>query len=243
MLRLNSADLSKLTTSQLIVIASIHQPSSSTFQMFDKLLLLSAGKSHYFGSVDGIKPHFESMGFGIPHHTNPAEFLLDLMNIDFASHQESAIERLQQMQKAWATSYGALELSNRVAAIPAEPLHEVKPSRSNLPVVVMSLVHRSFIKSYRDVVAYGIRIAMYLGLAIMMGTVWLRLKADQADIQPVTNAIFFGSAFMSFMAVAYVPSYLEDRANFIKERQNGLYGPTAFMIANFLIGLPYLCKW
>lgn len=46
---------------------------------------------------------------------------------------------------------------------------------------------------------------------------------------------------MSFMAVAYVPSFLEDRATFIKERANGLYGATAFMIANFLIGIPYLC--
>src|SRR4051812_2525405 len=47
---------------------------------------------------------------------------------------------------------------------------------------------------------------------------------------------------MSFMAVAYVPSYLEDRATFVKERANGLYGASAFIIANFLIGLPYLCK-
>jgi hypothetical protein len=30
---------------------------------------------------------------------------------------------------------------------------------------------------------------MYTGLAIMMGTVWLRLKGDQADIQPLENAI------------------------------------------------------
>jgi hypothetical protein len=46
---------------------------------------------------------------------------------------------------------------------------------------------------------------------------------------------------MSFMAVAYVPSFLEDRATFVKEHANGLYGPTAFIISNFLIGLPYLC--
>lgn len=51
---------------------------------------------------------------------------------------------------------------------------------------------------------------------------------------------FFGSAFMSFMAVAYVPAFLEDRATFVKERANGLYGPTAFLASNFLIGLPYL---
>lgn len=227
--------------------------------MFDKLLLLSAGKSHYFGAVDGVAPHFESMGYGMPIHINPAEFLLDLMNTDFATNQASAIERLEDIQRAWAASPTAVDLSKRVRSLTAEPLVDVKPSKSSLPVVVASLVHRSFIKSYRDIVAYGIRIAMYVGLAIMMGTVWLRLKTDQADIQPVTNAIFFGSAFMSFMAVgkfypisgslctlliqfsAYIPSFLEDRATFIKERANGLYGPTAFMIGNFLIGLPYLC--
>lgn len=46
---------------------------------------------------------------------------------------------------------------------------------------------------------------------------------------------------MSFMAVAYVPAFLEDRATFAKENANGLYGPASFLIANFLIGLPYLC--
>lgn len=46
---------------------------------------------------------------------------------------------------------------------------------------------------------------------------------------------------MSFMAVAYVPAFLEDRATFIKERANGLYGALPFIISNFIIGLPFLC--
>lgn len=47
---------------------------------------------------------------------------------------------------------------------------------------------------------------------------------------------------MSFMAVAYVPAFLEDRAVFVKDRANGLYGPSAFMLSNIVIGMPYLCK-
>jgi len=47
---------------------------------------------------------------------------------------------------------------------------------------------------------------------------------------------------MSFMAVAYIPSYLEDHATYVKDRANGLYGPAVFMLANFIIGLPYLCR-
>lgn len=88
--------------------------------------------------------------------------------------------------------------------------------------------------------AYGIRIAMYLGLAILMGTVFLQFKAEQEYVQPYINAIFFGGAFMSFMAVAYVPAFLEDLGTFKQERANGLVGPLAFMVSNFLIGLPFL---
>jgi predicted membrane channel-forming protein YqfA (hemolysin III family) len=45
---------------------------------------------------------------------------------------------------------------------------------------------------------------MYLGLAILMGTAWLRLSYTQANIQNVLNALFFGSAFMSFMVCSSV---------------------------------------
>jgi ABC-type multidrug transport system permease subunit len=74
----------------------------------------------------------------------------------------------------------------------------------------------------------------------MMGTVWLRLSYHQSSIQPFINAIFFGGAFMSFMAVAYVPSIIEDLHSFNKERANGLYGPLPFVIANTIISIPWL---
>lgn len=41
--------------------------------------------------------------------------------------------------------------------------------------------------------------------------------------------------------MAYIPAFLEDRAVMVKERANGLYDPTAFLIANIIIGLPFLC--
>ena len=66
------------------------------------------------------------------------------------------------------------------------------------------------------------------------------LPRSSRQSSPFINAIFFGGAFISFMAVAYVPAFLEDRSTLVKERANGLYGATPFVIANVLIGLPYL---
>ncbi|KAJ5627337.1 hypothetical protein N7528_004764 [Penicillium herquei] len=229
----------------IIIIASIHQPSTTTFRLFDKLLLLSAGRTCYFGPVSNVDGHFGDIGHPIPSNTNPAEYLLDIVSSDFSTSKEDAEDRVEKIQEAWSESIEAGNLGRRLserlhAESQAEQVTVDDLARPGVAKIITALLHRSWIKSYRDVVAYGIRIVMYMGLSIMMGTVWLRLHPSQDYIQPFINAIFFGSAFMSFMAVAYVPAFLEDRATFAKERANGLYGATPFIIANFLIGLPFL---
>ncbi|KAL4803434.1 P-loop containing nucleoside triphosphate hydrolase protein [Aspergillus unguis] len=244
----------------LIIIASIHQPSTTTFQLFDKLLLLSGGKTCYYGPVRDVPSYFGSIGCPIPSHTNPAEYILDIVSSDFAPDR-SGQGGVEKIQAAWLESSESTQVSKQSAELTekgrgGQNVTVDDAGRPGLVSVTMSLLHRLGIKSYRDVVAYGIRIVMYMGmslrhtcmdmrtnptgLAIMMGTVWLRLKTEQEYIQPFINAIFFGSAFMSFMAVAYVPAFLEDRATFTKERANGLYGALPFMISNFIIGLPFL---
>ncbi|KAF7551611.1 hypothetical protein G7Z17_g4876 [Cylindrodendrum hubeiense] len=227
----------------LIVVCSIHQPSTSTFNLFDKLLLLSGGRTHYFGPVSGVAEYYSEAGAPMPQYVNPAEYLLEMVNIDFAQDKAAAARRLDKMQAAWQSSRQAGEISARIVSAEASGGHfeiETVDKRPSMPSLTLTLLHRSFIKSYRDVVAYGIRVAMYLGLAIMMGTVWVRLDPDQESIQPFTNAIFFGSAFMSFMAVAYVPSFIEDRLQYVKEHHNGLYGAEELILSNFFIGIPYL---
>lgn len=101
---------------------------------------------------------------------------------------------MQKILQAWAESNEAISVDRQVSeriqsvekkdAVSAEDLKRPGPF-----TITTALLHRSFIKSYRDVVAYGIRIVMYLGLAIMMGTVWLRLHTSQDYIQPFINAI------------------------------------------------------
>lgn len=195
------------------------------------------------------RSYFGALGYEMPLEINPAEYLLDLINTDFVREGDDSKARMEHIHTAWANSDDSrtikadIEVAQSSVGDPEKrvpDISKIKAEKQNAFVVPLVLLHRSWIKSYRDVVAYGIRIVMYLGLAILMGTTFLRLNTSQTDIQPFINAIFFGSAFMSFMAVAYVPAFLEDRATFAKERANGLCGPLAFTISNFLIGLPYL---
>ncbi|KAJ0116349.1 hypothetical protein J7T55_007328 [Diaporthe amygdali] len=241
----------------LIVVASIHQPSTATFNLFDKLLLLGEGRTHFFGPLGAVEPYFESVGRALPLHVNPAEFLLDQVSVDFAGREEggdgsskgdaAARQRLEGSRRAWLASPLAEQLKSIVAYCETQQQGEMdlvdaaeEVNKPGFASLVLTLLHRSFIKSYRDVIAYGVRMAMYFGLAVMMGTVWVRLKTEQEYIQPYINAIFFGSAFMSFMAVAYVPAWLEDRLQYVKESSTGLYSASHLVLSNFLIGVPPL---
>ncbi|KAI5792566.1 P-loop containing nucleoside triphosphate hydrolase protein [Peziza echinospora] len=227
---------------RILVIISIHQPSTSTFNLFDTVFLLSKGRQCYGGRRTEISGYFQALGFPMPLHINPAEFLLDLVNVEFHKDRESATRHLHTISEGWA-DLNKRPFENRTfpvadSAAPGLVMpHLEARSQALIPFI---LLHRNFIKARRDVVVYGIRIAMYVGFAILCGTVFLRLKSEQEYIQTFINCIFFGSAFLSFMAVAYVPAFLEDRATYVKERANGLYGPGSFLVANFLIGAPFL---
>ncbi|KAL6055486.1 ATP-binding cassette sub-family G member 2-like [Balamuthia mandrillaris] len=61
------------------VICTIHQPRFEIFQKFDKLLLLSQGKTVYFGAANKAVDYFASLGFKCPRFRNPPDYFLDVI--------------------------------------------------------------------------------------------------------------------------------------------------------------------
>jgi ABC-type multidrug transport system ATPase subunit/ABC-type multidrug transport system permease subunit len=231
----------------LVVICSIHQPSTSTFELFDKLLLLSAGKTHYFGATSQLVDYYAGIGVTIPQRANPADFLLELVNTDFAGSQAAASERerVAELASRWEGSALCQENHKEIIASSAardslEITLDSTKSKSTFWSQVAVLTHRSFIKAYRDVLAYTLRLAMYAALAILTGTIWLQLGRDQSSIQLLVNALLVSSGFMSILAVTYIPAFIEDYRLYLLDRRNGLYDAGPFLLSNFVVGLPYL---
>ena len=107
----------------------------------------------------------------MPLYTNPAEFLLDLTSSDFAHDGSGAQSRVEKLHSDWETSTESNSLKTFIATVAIEGNDSrslpALNSRAGFLKVVLALLHRSFIKSYRDVVAYGIRFAMYLGQSLV----------------------------------------------------------------------------
>ena len=57
------------------VVASVHQPSSEIYFLFDDLVLLLNGSPVYVGSIKQSISYFSVLGFPTPQFSNPADFI------------------------------------------------------------------------------------------------------------------------------------------------------------------------
>jgi ABC-type multidrug transport system ATPase subunit len=48
--------------------------------MFDDIMLLSGGRTVYFGPSSGVVPYFTKQGHPVPQNTNPADALIDAIS-------------------------------------------------------------------------------------------------------------------------------------------------------------------
>jgi len=87
----------------MIVIASIHQPSTTTLELFDNVLLLSQGKPVYYGPPNHSTSYFSSLGYPHDPMMSSAEFMLELTNVDF-SRSGDETQRLDMLVSAWRES-------------------------------------------------------------------------------------------------------------------------------------------
>lgn len=85
--------MEKLTKNGQAILCTIHQPSAMLFQRFDRLLLLSKGRTIYFGDVGKdshiLVDYFTRNGASPrPPGANPAEYMLEVIGAAPGAHTE-----------------------------------------------------------------------------------------------------------------------------------------------------------
>lgn len=92
--------LKKLAESGHTIVCTIHQPASDVFKLFNKVLLLSEGQLIYYGPRLGALPYFLRLGEPCPPFTNPADFLIDVLAIDW-DNPKNQLERFEEWALEW----------------------------------------------------------------------------------------------------------------------------------------------
>ena len=64
------------------IIATIHQPSSDIFFLFDNLMILAKGKFIYQGPTRLAVDYFGYIGYQCPEYSNPADYFIEVAHSD-----------------------------------------------------------------------------------------------------------------------------------------------------------------
>ncbi|XP_059448495.1 ABC transporter G family member 1-like [Corylus avellana] len=231
------------------IVASIHQPSSEVFQLFHHLCLLSSGKTVYFGPASAANEFFALSGFPCPTLQNPSDHYLKTINKDFDKDIEegvpgaiSAEEAIEILIRSYESSGRRQQVTKEVAEIRKQSYGEMERKRKRASFLNQCLVltKRSFVNMFRDLGYYWLRLAIYIALAVGLGTVFYNIGDGDGSVQARGSLVTFIASFLTFMAIGGFPSFVEDMKIFERERLNGHYGATAFVISNTLSALPYL---
>ncbi|KAL1294494.1 hypothetical protein AAHE18_19G145300 [Arachis hypogaea] len=203
------------------VIASIHQPSSEVFELFDQLYLLSGGKTVYFG-----------------HASAAYEFEASDDPLDKITTAE-AIRTLNEYYRTSQHSYAAIQKVDDISKIKGTVL-DAGGSQASFFRQSYTLTKRSLINMSRDFGYYWLRLVIYIVVTICIGTIYLNIGTSYDSILARGSCASFVFGFVTFMSIGGFPSFVEDMKVFQRERLNGHYGVTAFVISNTLSAMPFL---
>ncbi|KAK0365332.1 Multidrug resistance protein [Friedmanniomyces endolithicus] len=107
--------MEKLKNSGQAILCTIHQPSATLFQRFDRLLFLAkGGKTVYFGEVGAnskvLSSYFERHGsHKCPRDANPAEWMLEVIGAAPGSHTDIDWHETWRGSKEYSEVHAELE--------------------------------------------------------------------------------------------------------------------------------------
>ncbi|XP_020091648.1 ABC transporter G family member 11-like [Ananas comosus] len=244
------------------VIASIHQPSSEVFELFDYLYLLSGGKTVYFGKASEAHEFFAQAGLPCPPRRNPSDHFLKCVNTDFDKVKSTlkgsikmrfarADDPLEKMTSAEAiqrlVAYYSRSKYGHTARQKVEEISRVKGnvldsggSQASFCMQAFTLTRRSFVNMSRDFGYYWLRLVIYIIVTICIGTIYFKVGTGFSAILSRGSCTSFVLGFVTFMSIGGFPSFVEDMKVFQRERLNGHYGVLAFVIGNTFSAMPFL---
>ncbi|KAK1942573.1 Protein white [Phytophthora citrophthora] len=216
------------------VIATIHQPSSEVFGLFDQLYLLSDGSPVYQGKALESVDYFSSLGYPCPALMNPTDyFMKQLVVMDKATDAEG-VARVEKLKKEWIQHQTLPQIED--GGIKTE---EYSDSRLNIFGQVGVLAHRNVVRFVRDRIGFRAAIFQTLIVSLIVGLIYLQLDLNQKGIQNFTGGFFFlivnqtfGSANPVFISVPMELPII------IREYRAGLYHLFSWYFAKNVSEIP-----
>lgn len=221
----------------IIIMCTIHQPSTKVYESFDMVQILSKGREAFTGDVKDAVPYFESIGYPLPVQMNPAEHFLDLVNADFSDDAE--VDRILDTWEERRPEAGSSHHKNGNDVDEQEGVVELKRAPLRKELVIMFRRHMTLI--IRDPILYLGRAISFLVINSIFALVYLKSRKynqDQALNKMWIDVWFIGVPSQLGSVAVYALN--DEFKTIVRESKNGMVGALSYVFAKSLLVLPMM---
>ncbi|KAI5285157.1 hypothetical protein KEM54_000777, partial [Ascosphaera aggregata] len=240
--------LRKLADAGQAILCTIHQPNSSLFLSYDRLLLLQkGGETVYFGDIGAdayiLLGYFRRYGADCPHDANPAEWLLDAIGAGRTPRIGS-----RDWAEIWRESPELAQLKKKISQIKADRSHANELANDKTLELeyatplwhqVKIVTKRTSVMLWRSPNYLFTRFFTHVSLAVITGLSFLALDDSRASLQ---YRVFIASQATIIPAIILAqiePKYDEARLVFYRESAAKTYRQFAFAAGMVIAEIPH----
>lgn len=243
------------------VVATVHQPNSDIFQLFDDVIFLHHGHIVYHGPVASVIEYFKSIGFECPPYSNPADYLfMTVLNDKLqASSNEAAVETedaekglliqsIDESGSLYAEQLSQMWLSKR-----QNFSQSTQSSKSSTFVEVSTappapfftqfwfLFNRAFWNVLRNPMLFQVKFSQSVFVGLLLGLIYMNVDDRGFEqIQDRGGVLFFLALNCLMMhAFGILTVFAEEKIVFCREYRNGYYTLPAYFLSKTLVELPF----
>lgn len=240
---------------------SLYQASENIYSQFDKVMVIDQGRQVFFGPASEARSYFEGLGFREkPRQTTPdyltgctdpfeREFKDGRSAADVPSTPEALVSAFEDSHYNKAltsemSDYRAKLESEKekyddfqIAHQEAKRKHTPKSSVYSIPyyMQIWVLMRRQFLIKWQDKFSLVVSWATSIGVAIILGTVWLRLPETSAGAFTRGGLLFISLLFNAFQAFGELASTMLGRPIINRHRAFTFHRPSALWIAQITV--------
>lgn len=220
------------------VIATLHQPSTDIFNLFDDLLLLAEGRVIFYGEAGKVIEYFEEfLGREFPKYSNPADYIF--MHV---LREKS----LRELIEFWDSSSMKRDMSMLITESTQNTSNTLVDLQfgytAPFSVQFKYLLNRASKNAIRNKLIIQVRFFQSIFIGLLAGLVFMRATDGSvaSQIQSLSGVLYFLAVNQFFgSATAVLSIFATEKMVFMREYRAGYYGLTAYYFSKVLVELPY----
>jgi ABC-type multidrug transport system ATPase subunit len=246
--------LRNLADTNIAVVTTLHQPRSSIVANFEDLMVLAAGRTVYYGSLEQFIPYIQTdLRCQLPNNENPYDFLLDALNSLIRKQSSITMGVIPEECEDASDTLADVFQNSGLKRTMEEKLSQVQDSTNILDVVKNSkrsigwcskcctLYHRTFLVKMRDPMVLMTQLSTAIMIGLMFGVIYWQCyeKSLEYVILDTQMAIVMCTMMSVWLPYDVTLTFPRERQIFLRERKAGLYQSACFYVARISADMPF----